>query len=61
MPEISRSWKPEVVADSSGQWIPNGLAFARKEDAEAWVFDLSLRWFSVSDTRVVPSDEAPNR
>jgi len=39
-----RSWKPEVIADSSGKWCPNGLAFAKKEDAEAWVSDLSCRW-----------------
>lgn len=56
-----RSWKPEVVADSSDQWTPNGLAFARKEDAETWVSDLSMRWTAVRDTRVVPSEEEPNR
>jgi hypothetical protein len=58
---MTRSWKPEVIADSSGQWTPNGLAFARKEDAEAWVMDLSMRWTAVRETRVVESDEEPNR
>jgi hypothetical protein len=57
----TRSWKPEVIADDSGKWTGNGLAFAKKEDAEEWVRDLSLRWTLVRDTRVVPSDEEPNR
>lgn len=55
------SWKPEVIADNSGKWCPNGIAFARKEDAEAWVTDLSMRWTAVRETRVVESDEVPNR
>jgi hypothetical protein len=56
-----KSWKPEVIADASGRWCPNGLAFARKEDAEAYAIDLACRWTAVSDTRVVPSEEEPNR
>jgi len=56
-----KSWKPEVIADSSGKWCPNGLAFAKKEDAEAWVSDLACRWTLVRETRVVPSNEEPNR
>ncbi len=55
------SWKPEVIADNSGEWTPNGLAFVRKEDAEAWVEGLAMRWVCVRQTRVVESDEAPNR
>lgn len=56
------SWKPEVQTAGDGDaWTPNGLAFAEKEDAETWVFDLSLRWTAVTDTRVVESDEEPNR
>ena len=60
-PIAPKSWKPEVIADSSGKWCPNGLAFAKKEDAEAWVSDLEMRWTAVRETRVVPSDEEPNR
>lgn len=56
-----KSWRPEVIADDSGEWCGNGLRFAKKEDAEAWVSDLSMRWMLVRDTRVVPSDEEPNR
>lgn len=51
------SWKPEVIADSSGKWIANQLRFATKEEAEANVFNLMMRWTSVSDTRAVECDD----
>jgi len=55
-----RSWKPEVQADSSGKWYPNGLAFATQEEAEAYARDLSMRWLAVRETRSVASDEPVN-
>lgn len=54
------SWKPEVIADSSGQWVPNGLAFATKDEAEAWARDLSHRWIAVRETRAVESADPVN-
>jgi hypothetical protein len=54
------SWKPEVIADSSGKWYGNALRFATKEEAEANVANLAYRWLSVIDTRVVESDEPVN-
>ncbi len=51
------SWKPEVIADSSGKWVGNALRFATKAEAEANVRDLELRWFSVRKTRVVESED----
>ena len=54
------SFKPEVIADSSGQWTGNGLRFATREEAEANVKDLERRWFLVTDTRVVESDDPVN-
>jgi len=54
------SWKPEVIADSTGQWVGNALRFATKEEAEANVRNLSMRWMMVRDTRVVESDEPVN-
>lgn len=54
------SWKPEVIADSSGQWCGNALRFATREEAEANVRDLSYRWILVRDTRVVESDDPVN-
>jgi hypothetical protein len=47
------SFKPEVVADSSGQWCGNALRFATREEAEANVQDLMMRWFAVRDIRLV--------
>jgi len=54
------SWKPEVIADSTGQWVGNALRFATKEEAEANVKNLAGRWMMVTDTRVVESDEPVN-
>jgi hypothetical protein len=47
------SWKPEVIADSSGQCCSNALRFATREEAEAYVADLAMRWTLVRETRVV--------
>jgi hypothetical protein len=54
------SFKPEVIADSSGEWVGNGLRFATREEAEANVRDLKMRWFLVRDTRVSESEDAVN-
>ena len=54
------SFKPEVIADRSGKWCGNSLAFASKEEAENYVFNLMMRWTAVSDTRVVESEEPVN-
>ena len=51
------SFKPEVIADSSGQWCGNALRFATREEAEANIQDLMMRWFAVRDTRVVECDD----
>lgn len=54
------SWKPEVIADNSGKWSANGLAFATKEEAEISVANLAMRWTAVRETRVVESDQPVN-
>jgi hypothetical protein len=54
------SFKPEVIADSSGEWCGDALRFATCEEAEANVRDLSGRWLAVRETRVVESDEPVN-
>jgi len=38
------SWKPEVIADSSDKWCGNALRFATRDEAEANVQDLMMRW-----------------
>lgn len=59
-PSSHVSWAPEVIADSSGKWCGNALRFATREEAEANVRDLSWRWMSVRDTRVVLSSDPVN-
>jgi hypothetical protein len=54
------SWKPEVQADSTGNWNGNSLRFATKAEAEANVRDLAARWFAVRETRVSESDDPVN-
>lgn len=54
------SWKPEVIADNSGEWVGNALRFATKEEAEANARDLAWRWLAVRDHRVVESDDPVN-
>lgn len=54
------SWKPEVIADSSGKWAGNALRFATKEEAEANVSNLAARWFAVSETRATECDDPVN-
>lgn len=54
------SFKPEVIADASGKWCGNALRFSTREEAEAQVLDLMMRWTSVRDTRVVQSDDPAN-
>jgi len=54
------SYKPEVIADSSGQWCGNALRFATRKEAEDNVRDLAFRWYSVRETRVVESPDPVN-
>lgn len=54
------SYKPEVIADSSGKWNGNALRFATHEEAELYVADLARRWLLVTDTRVIESDDPIN-
>ena len=54
------SFKPEVIADSSGEWCGNSLRFATREEARENVSDLQRRWMMVRETRVVESDDPVN-
>jgi len=54
------SFKPEVIADSSGKWCGNALRFPTREEAEANVRDLMMRWYAVRESRVVESDDPVN-
>jgi hypothetical protein len=54
------SWRPEFIADDSGKWVPNGMRFATKEEAEIHAKDTERRWMLVRQTRVVPSPDPVN-
>ena len=46
-------FKVEVIADSSGNWVGNGLTFGDRKSAEAYAIDLHSRWTAVTQWRVV--------
>lgn len=54
------SYKPEVIADDSGKFVGNGMAFATHAEALTWANDLSIRWTMVRAVRAVESDEPVN-
>jgi len=54
------SFKAEVLADDSGQWCPNGMAFATLAEASNYARDLASRWTLVREWRVVVSHEPAN-
>jgi len=54
------SYRPEVIADSSGEWTGNGLRFATEAEALGNVRALESRWFAVRETRVVESADPVN-
>jgi len=56
-----KSFKAEVIADSSGEWVANGLRFATRDEAEAYAKDLFSRWILVKEWRVVPSSDPVSR
>lgn len=56
---MANSFAPQVVADGSGNFCGNALRFATREEAEANVAALASRWWLVTDTRVVESDDPP--
>lgn len=51
------SFKAEVVADSSGEFVGNSLRFETRKLAEVYAQDLASRWTLVSDWRVVESTD----
>ena len=54
------SFKEEVIADGSKEWVSNGLRFMTKDEADAYGKDLKWRWLSVREVRTVVSSDTPN-
>ncbi len=62
-PEVTpaKSYKVWVIADSSGEWCSNGVAFKNEEDAKDWGEGLFMRWTAVRQWEIRPSEEEANR
>lgn len=58
-PTEPKSWKAEVIADSSGKFCGNAVRFPTKEKALDWVRGLYSGWIFVVKYRVTPSEDAP--
>jgi len=54
------SYKVEMKADETGNWIPNGMTFASHDEAYEYGMDLWARWGAVTDMRVVESENKVN-
>ena len=48
------------VTDDARTWATNALRFATAEDATAYAYDLSGRWFAVRAARVVVDASTPD-
>ena len=51
------SWKPEVIADESDEWLDIALRFATEAEARMYAEDMHERWTAVRHTHVVQVDE----
>lgn len=56
----TKSFKIEVIADATGTWSSNGVAFNTYAEAQDYGKDLSARWTLVTDMRVIESSEEPS-
>ena len=54
------SFKPKVQTDDTGKWYGNALRLPTRDEAEAQIRDLMMRWFAVGGTRVVECDDPVN-
>lgn len=54
------SFAPMVRTTDNGPFAGNGLRFATREEAQAWLDDLMMRWFAVTDVRVDESTDPVN-
>lgn len=54
------SYRVQVVADSSGEWVGNAMRYRSHDEADNAGKDLLCRWLLAQRYRVVPSDDQPN-
>jgi hypothetical protein len=54
------SWRPDVIADGSGQWAWNALRFATQEEALRYAENLASRWTAVRAIRVTAVSDPVN-
>ena len=53
------SFKAEVIADNSGEWVHNAVVLTTEQEAKDYAKDLASRWYLVREWRIVPTDDPP--
>jgi hypothetical protein len=53
-----KTYKVEVIADSTGNWCGNDKVFHDASSAEEWARDLFMRWTLVREWRVIDDTSA---
>ena len=48
-----RLYRAEVIANFTNEWTTNGVSFATRLEAEAYLLNLVKNWPGVHETRVV--------
>lgn len=57
---MPKSYAPEVIADSSGQFYRNALRFATAQEAEESAYALFCRWTLCREYRASATEEPVN-
>ena len=60
MSETYKSWKAQVIADSTGSWSDNAIRLPTQEQAEGYGRDLMMRWTAVRNMRAIQSKDPVN-
>jgi hypothetical protein len=54
------SYRVDVIADSSKEWVTNSIRVETIEEAKVYGADLAGRWRLVREWRVMPDEDPPN-
>lgn len=50
---LPHPWRAEVSVPGESHWAGNNLTFVSRAEADAYGFDLTMRWTAVRDYRAV--------
>jgi hypothetical protein len=53
IPDEDCVYRMDISVDHGREWVSNGMRWREQSDAARWTRDLTYRWFSVTDARIV--------